>query len=290
MSASITQSSAGPRYDQEILLLVDQPFVQKLSSCTVSKGGHPCNSNVDVSSAGYSSYGTFTIENAQLQKTSTTSHFFIHPRGDVVWFGSSSKYHEEKGLLIIDTNDFDGTIQTNNLQKEIAEICNTCKMEERWGFYSLDSLVKISDKADADEECTAGTVVTHIKHRLTCITGTLSAVMVAQLVRTAYGYIYCVLSQDSSTRAFPGTIQELLLKVESHNKRKQGESLVIVLAACEFFEITLIDFGVYGNSLEHAWSVLNEFCLPVKAAFDSTATTLYYSTRVARELASSTTN
>jgi hypothetical protein len=176
-------------------------------------------------------------------------HFFIHPDGEIVWFGSSENYKDENGdwsmdsIVLLDEQD-----ELRDLQLPYArEVVDYCLSLGFWGFCGIDVLFDAAGDG----------FVVDVNPRTT---GTSPALMLAQLFDKEYGY-RAGLMRRSSSYAFPGSAEELLEQVEAFNESGQGR--VVLLSFYEYApNKTWLNIAVHGETLDFCREVLDRFAQP----------------------------
>jgi hypothetical protein len=195
-------------------------------------------------------------------------HFFIHPNGEMIWFGTSE--HHLRTLPNGTTTACWSQDSIINMQEQedlrelllvyartVADYCGALGF---WGFCGMDVLIQ------------AGTGKVYIVDLNPRITGTCPALMVATLFQRQYGYRVGIF-RWAANYAFCGSAKELMQQVEEYNhnnnhvkggggRRRQGR--IVVASLYEESPVkTLVNMGVYGNDLEECQRVLNHFAKPV---------------------------
>lgn len=175
-------------------------------------------------------------------------HFFIHPNGDLIWFGSSENLMLSSGKWSSDsTIDMDQQKYLQDLQAPYAaEVADYCRSSGYWGFCGIDVLINTEG---------VGFVV-DVNPR---VTGTMPALMVASQIQSKFGYRIGKF-RKSSKCIFPGSAEELFHKVDEYNADHQGNSIVVVFSIHEMKgNMTRINVGAFGYTHEVCESLLDCF-------------------------------
>lgn len=191
---------------------------------------------------------TFVITEFVDIKRNVSCHYFIHPNGEIIWFGSS-----ENILLPSGKWDCDSTVDMNQ-QKELevlqaphaVEVAEYCRSRGYWGFCGIDVLF--------DPEGVG--FVVDVNPR---VTGTMPALMAAKQIQDKYGFTVGKMRRSSKC-FFAGSAEKLFNEVDKYNVDHAGESLVVVFSIHEMNEEkTQINVGAYGNSHELCERLLDRF-------------------------------
>jgi hypothetical protein len=187
-------------------------------------------------------------------------HFFVHPSGDVTFFGSN-----ENVLLPNGDWSTDSTIvmaeqeMLKNMQLPyVQDVVAYCRALGFWGFCGVDVLFDTNGKG----------YVVDVNPR---VTGTCPALMIAQLLQARYGFTHALFRRNSSF-AYRGTAAELLAETEAYNKVHEGSSRIVLHS---FYEkkptLTLLNIAVYGTSLETCQEVLDRLAPPIEDEEEASA-------------------
>ena len=180
-------------------------------------------------------------------------HFFLHPNGDIVWFGSSENLAVGDGKWSPDsTIDMDQQEELQVLMRPFVEdVARFCYTNGFWGFAGIDVLV--------DQDGVGFLVDLNPR-----VTGTMPALMVAALMKETYGYTIGKF-RKSSRYAYRGSVQELFAQVNAHNEQKGGESRVVVFSMYpETENVTMVNIGAYSNSHQESERVLGLFSSSIR--------------------------
>jgi hypothetical protein len=181
-------------------------------------------------------------------------HFFIHPTGEVTWFGSNENRRTPDGdwstdsVIIMDDQEDLCALQMPFVQ----DVVHYCQALGFWGFCGIDVLFDAAGKG----------YLVDVNPR---VTGTCPAIMLAHLLTDKYGYKYGMFRRNCKY-AFHGSAQELLEQVDTYNEEHQGRSIIILNSFCEHDPTrSLVNICVYtADSLEECEAVLDRFA-PVDA-------------------------
>ncbi|KAL7573575.1 hypothetical protein ACA910_008711 [Epithemia clementina (nom. ined.)] len=185
-------------------------------------------------------------------------HFFIHPNGDVTWFGSNENF--------LQTNDRTGESEWSSdsyiyqhdqdalreLQWPfVQDVVHYCRSLGFWGSCGVDVLV---------DQTTGQGYLVDVNPR---VTGSCPAIMVSHLLRERYGFEYG-LFRRSTHHAFPGPAEELLRQVRALNEERRGQCLVVIYSFYPVDETqTLVNLGVHsGTSMQECETILNMLAPP----------------------------
>jgi hypothetical protein len=191
---------------------------------------------------------TFVITEFVNIKRNVSCHFFIHPNGEVIWFGSSENLLLPNGSWSSDsTIDMVLQDELRELQAPYAkEVAEYCLAQGYWGFGGIDVLV---DQDGIGYVCDVNPRVT----------GTMPALMVAKLIEDKYGFV-CGKFRKSSKYSYDGPVEELFRLVDEHNEHAEGESRVVIFSICVLSETeTQINVGAFSNSHERCEELLDRF-------------------------------
>jgi hypothetical protein len=178
------------------------------------------------------------------------AHFFIHPSGDITWFGSSENLLDREGGW-----SSDATIRCMQEQEElkdllapyVQDIVQYCLARGYWGACGIDVLMDPQGK---------GWVV-DLNPR---VTGTCPALMVFHKLLAAHNDRFGQgVFRRSKKYAYPGSAQQLLQEVEAYNTTHDECRVVIFSLFEKEPECTFLNIGVYGSSQVQCVKVMNEF-------------------------------
>lgn len=196
-----------------------------------------------------------------------SGHFFLHPQGEITWFGSSETCRRNGsgadggGRGGADGGDqwgLDSTLVMSDqehlraaLLPFVKDVIHYFQALGFWGLCGVDVVWDSKGKG----------FLVEVNPR---VTGSCPFIMVAHLLREKYGFDYGVF-RHSSRYAFPGTASELLHQTKDFNQEHQGKFLVVVYS---FHEVnpsqTLVNMGVHGGtSLSYCESILDSFASPI---------------------------
>jgi ATP-grasp domain len=175
-------------------------------------------------------------------------HFFIHPNGDIIWFGSSENLRLADGSWSIDsTMEMLRQQELQDLMGPLAkQVVDYSLSRGYWGFCGIDVLVGPDGR---------GWVV-DVNPR---VTGTMPALMVAKQIHNQLGLQYGKF-RKSSKYAYAGPADELWGKIDEYNELHQGCSRIVVFSFFEVSsELTQCNMAVFGDSHEACEAVLDTF-------------------------------
>lgn len=171
-------------------------------------------------------------------------HFFIHPNGDITWFGSNENHRRADGSWSMDSYLI---MQDQEVLKEmqlpyVKDVAEYCLSLGFWGFCGIDVLF--------DKEGQGYLVDVNPR-----VTGSCPSLLVAQLFQDKYGYEYGLFRRNGDN-CFYGSEQELFDLVQQHNESQ--DSKIVVFSCCEVDpKTTKVNIGVYGHDIEECRSVVN---------------------------------
>jgi hypothetical protein len=197
---------------------------------------------------------TFVITNFVDIARNVACHFFMHPNGSVVWFGSNENHREPDGsfssdsYLIWEHQDKLKQIQLPFVE-EVVQYCHGLGF---WGFCGVDVLFDSQDRG----------YLVDINPR---VTGSCPALMTLSLLVKKYGFSVGLFRRSGKT-CFFGTSDELLEQVDAYNEEHDGKSRIVIHA---FYQTPGKDYlrlniGVYGSDLHDCKIVLNRFAKDLK--------------------------
>jgi hypothetical protein len=228
-----------------------RPCVAKTTHSMASKGIFVIRNDEDE--AEFHSYlresgnPTFVVTEYVEIERNAACHFFIHPNGDVTFFGCNENYQLEDGSWSMDSylimND-QAHLQELQLPfvKDVAQYCNSLGF---WGFCGIDVLFDKSGQG----------YLVDVNPR---VTGSCPSLMVIQLLKDKYGFDFGLFRRNGDI-SYHGSSEQLFEYVESHNANNQGQSMIVLFGAHEEENrnITKINVGVYGHSVVNCEAVLN---------------------------------
>ena len=197
-----------------------------------------------------SGHPTFVVTEFIEIERNVACHFFIHPNGEVTFFGSNENHREEDGRFSLDSyllqadQDYLREIQLPYV-KDVAAYCHSLGF---WGFCGVDVLFDSSGQG----------YLVDVNPR---VTGSCPSLMVATLLKDKYGFEVGLFRRSGKIN-YKGSTQQLFDEVAAYNEMNQGKSQVVIFSAMQVEELTKINIGVYGNSLEECRTVLNHFAKP----------------------------
>ena len=192
---------------------------------------------------------TYVITNFVDIARNVACHFFMHPNGSIVWFGSNENHREADGsfstdsYLIMEHQEKLKEIQLPFVQ-EVVQYCHGLGF---FGFCGVDVLFDSQDRG----------YLVDINPR---VTGSCPALMTLKLLQDTYGFSVGLFRRSGKT-CFYGTPAELLEQVAAYNTENEGKSRVVIhsLYMSPGAEYTRVNIGVYGTSLNECKTVLNSF-------------------------------
>ena len=181
-------------------------------------------------------------------------HFFMHPNGSIVWFGSNENHREPDGKF---SSDSYLILENQDSLKEmqlpfVEEVVRYCRAMNFWGFCGIDVLF----------DSTGNGYLVDINPR---VTGSCPALMTLTQLKNEYGFQVGLFRRSGAINYF-GPASQLLDEVKTYNEEHKGKSCVIIHSLCqnETTGNTRINIGVYGTSLGECKAVLNTFAKPAR--------------------------
>jgi ATP-grasp domain len=178
-------------------------------------------------------------------------HFFMHPSGEIIWFGSNENKRLPSGAFTMDSYlDMADQDQLKRMQAPfVEEVVQYCKSLGYWGFCGVDVLFDSAGRG----------YLVDINPRLT---GTCPALMTLHLLAKKYGFTVGLFRRNGNIN-FYGSNQELVRQISEQNKEFEGKRKIVLHSFYETDEgNTRLTIGVYGNDMEECKTVLNQFALP----------------------------
>jgi hypothetical protein len=181
-------------------------------------------------------------------------HFFIHPDGSIVWFGSNENHREPDGQYSSDSYllmEHQETLKEMQLPY-VEEVVRYCRAVNFWGFCGIDVLFDSAGNG----------YLVDINPR---VTGSCPALMALQALSMEYGFQVGLFRREGHINYY-GPAKQLLEEVTEYNAIQKGESCVVIHSFVEIYEdgqvVTQVNIGVYGNNLGECKEALNRFAQP----------------------------
>lgn len=183
-------------------------------------------------------------------------HFFMHPNGSIIWFGSNENHREPDGKFSTDSYllmEHQDTLKEMQLPF-VEEVVRYCRAMNFWGFCGIDVLFDSSG---------AGYLV-DINPR---VTGSCPALMTLKKLHAKFGFDVGMFRRAGNIHYY-GTAAQLLDQVSEYNQKHAGESCIVIYSMYESEQetskgpMTEINMGVFGNNLRECKAVLNQFARP----------------------------
>ena len=178
-------------------------------------------------------------------------HFFMHPSGSIIWFGSNENKRLPNGNFTMDSYlEMKDQDELQKLQAPfVEEVVQYCKTLGFWGFCGIDVL--FNSKGDG--------YLVDINPR---VTGTCPALMSMSLLNHQYGYTVGLFRRNGNIN-FYGSNAELVRQVTQYNVDHDTKSKIVLHSFYETDEgNSRITIGVYGFDMEECKRVLNQFAQP----------------------------
>jgi ATP-grasp domain len=181
-------------------------------------------------------------------------HFFMHPSGEIIWFGSNENKRLPSGAFTMDSYlDIADQDQLKRMQAPfVEEVVQYCKTLGFWGFCGVDVLFDSEGHG----------YLVDINPRLT---GTCPALMTLHIFAEQFGFTVGFFRRNGNIN-FYGTNKELVEQITEYNKEHEGKSRIVLHSFYETDEgNSRLTIGVYGTDMEECKTVLNRFALPDRA-------------------------
>lgn len=178
-------------------------------------------------------------------------HFFMHPSGEIIWFGSNENKRLPSGAFTMDSylEIADQDLLKRMQAPFVEEVVQYCKTLGFWGFCGVDVLFDSEGRG----------YLVDINPR---VTGTCPALMTLHIFAEKFGYKVGLFRRNGNIN-FYGTNKELVEQVTKYNKENEGNSRIVLHSFYETNEgNSRLTIGVYGNDMEECKTVLNRFALP----------------------------
>lgn len=174
-------------------------------------------------------------------------HFFIHPSGKIIWFGSNENYKDASGNWSMDSNIYQhNQEELKQMQLPfVQDIASYCLAQGFWGFCGIDVLF---------DEAGKGYLV-DLNPR---VTGSLPALLVSQLLKKQDGSLFqACLFRRNGQNIYHGSTEEMLAEVSAYNEQHAGKSVIVLFSYNEVESgMTKMNVGVYGDDLEDCRAVV----------------------------------
>jgi hypothetical protein len=194
---------------------------------------------------------TFVVTDFVDIKRNIACHFFIHPSGEITWFGSNEnlrlpngQFSSDSYLIMADQEEM------KHLQAPfVEEVVQYCKTLGFWGFCGIDVLFDSKDRG----------YLVDINPR---VTGSCPALMALHILAKQYGFTHGLFRRSGDINYF-GSPEKLFEDVSAYNTENEGKSRIVVHS---YFlnekGITRVNVGVYGKDIGECKTVLNRFAKP----------------------------
>jgi hypothetical protein len=182
-------------------------------------------------------------------------HFFIHPSGEITWFGSNENHRLPDGRFSSDSYlIMEDQKKLKRMQLPfVEEVVQYCMSLGFWGFCGIDVLFNSKGQG----------YLVDINPR---VTGSCPALMALDIFNKDFGFQFGLFRRTGDTN-FYGSAQKLMKQVTAYNKENEGKSRIVVHSLYEpKRNRTRVNIGVYGMDLEECKTVLNLFAQPSRDA------------------------
>lgn len=230
-----------------------RPCVVKTTHSMGSKGIFIINNGNDEAKFGQfledSGYPTYVITNFVDIARNVACHFFMHPNGSIVWFGSNENHREPDGSF---SSDSCLLMEHQEKLKEIQlpfveEVVKYCLGLGFWGFCGIDVLFDSQDRG-------------YLVDINPFVTGGCPALMTLKVLSDKYNFTVGVFRRSGKIYYY-GSPDELMKEVAEYNAEHDGKSRVVIHSMFQTPDVTFtrVNIGVYGASLMDCKTVLNHF-------------------------------
>ncbi|GKY91393.1 hypothetical protein MPSEU_000111600 [Mayamaea pseudoterrestris] len=175
-------------------------------------------------------------------------HCFVHPNGEVTFFGSNENYKREDGSWSMDSYLM---MRDQALLQEIQlpfveDVAKYCHSLGYWGFCGVDVLF----------DGTGQGYLVDVNPR---VTGSCPSLMVGQLLQDKYGFDFGLFRRNGNI-TYQGSAAELFAEVKAFNVEHEGSCQVVLFGAYEEApDNTKVNIGIYSHSIERCEEVLYHF-------------------------------
>jgi hypothetical protein len=176
------------------------------------------------------------------------AHFFIHPSGEVTFFGSNENHKRPDGSWSMDSylNMQDQEVLQEMQLPYVKDVVQYCLSLGFWGHCGVDVLFDINGKG----------YLVDVNPR---VTGSCPSLMVAQLLKDKYGFEKGLFRRNGPI-TFCGCQDDLFDQVDAYNVEHEGLSQIVLFGVFqESDNSTQINIGIYGNDMAELEVVLNRF-------------------------------
>lgn len=192
---------------------------------------------------------TFVVTDFVDISRNVACHFFMHPDGSVIWFGSNENHREPDGKFSSDSYllmDHQENLKEIQLPF-VAEVVKYCHGLGFWGFCGIDVL--FDSKGNG--------YLVDINPR---VTGSCPALMALKLLKDKYGFSVGLFRRSGGI-IYHGLPDKLLAEVKEYNSANEGKFRIVIHSMFRSGEeeLTKINIGVYGNNLGECREVLTHF-------------------------------
>lgn len=175
-------------------------------------------------------------------------HFFVHPAGDIIWFGSSENHRDDDGNWNMDS--YQVMADQDNLRELqlpfVIDIAKYCRSRGFWGFCGIDVIFDETGKGYLDD----------MNPR---VTGSLPSLMLMQIFQQEYGFGFGVFRHVGRI-TYHGNVKQLFAEVSAYNKEHERQVVVVLFGVYQVNpQKTKMNIGVYGNNMRECRSALDHF-------------------------------
>jgi hypothetical protein len=176
-------------------------------------------------------------------------HFFLHPNGEITWFGANENLRNADGSFSSDAyliqKDQD---DLREMQLPfVNDVARYCRSLGFWGFCGIDVLF----------DRTGQGFLIDVNPR---VTGSCPALMVQKQLADHYDFSYGLFRRNGN-QYYHGRIQECLEAVNAFNRQHEGNVRVVLFSVVSEPDglSTMLNIGVYAHSMEQCQDVMNQF-------------------------------
>jgi hypothetical protein len=151
---------------------------------------------------------TFVITDFVDIHRNVACHFFMHPDGSIVWFGSNENHRDADGKFSSDSYlIMKDQAKLKRMQMPfVEEVVTYCQSLQFWGFCGIDVLFDSMGKG----------YLVDINPR---VTGSCPALMTLSLLHQQYNYSVGLFRRTGDT-TYHGSAEQLLQQVDAHNQKQ----------------------------------------------------------------------
>lgn len=234
---------------------MNRPCIAKVTHSMASKGIFVIRNDQDEAELEAflheSGNPTFVITEFVEIERNLACHFFVHPSGEITWFGSNENYKDANGNWSMDSYLIMPD-QEKLMELQLPFVRDVAKYYHSRGFWGFSGVDVLFDKNGKG-------YLVDLNPR---VTGSLPSLMVLQMYKDLHGFDYGMFRRNGNI-TYPGSQDQLFAEVTAYNETHEGHSRIVLFGAYQESETaTKINIAVYGHSLEECRDVVNHFGKP----------------------------